>query len=256
MWRSFQLDPTAPREATESIAEHLGSKYGGGADGRPADDRPGHRGRGRRGAGLRLPRRPARLAPSTPTGCSTSRTPRAGRRCRASSRSGCWRPTSPGPDNPADHAVLTEAALAVGLPAARVAAVLGSDEYADEVAADVAAGHGLRRDRGALLRRRPQVRRLRRPAGRGVHPGARAGVGGVAAARPGRRPGRRVGGGVRPRRLRRLMPRLRPRLVLGPLRVAGSDPPRPRGRVELHSVVRLPDPIASRSADPTCEDPL
>jgi predicted DsbA family dithiol-disulfide isomerase len=37
-----------------------------------------------------------------------------------------------------DHAVLTAVAVAVGLDEARVAAVLGSDEYADAVAADIA----------------------------------------------------------------------------------------------------------------------
>ncbi|MEO9220550.1 MAG: DsbA family oxidoreductase [Mycobacteriaceae bacterium] len=33
VYRSFQLDPAAPREATQTVAEHLGSKYGGGAQG-------------------------------------------------------------------------------------------------------------------------------------------------------------------------------------------------------------------------------
>ncbi len=33
VYRSFQLDPAAPREATQTIAEHLGAKYGGGAQG-------------------------------------------------------------------------------------------------------------------------------------------------------------------------------------------------------------------------------
>jgi predicted DsbA family dithiol-disulfide isomerase len=37
-----------------------------------------------------------------------------------------------------DHAVLRDVALSVGLPAERVDAVLGSDEYADAVAADIA----------------------------------------------------------------------------------------------------------------------
>jgi predicted DsbA family dithiol-disulfide isomerase len=37
-----------------------------------------------------------------------------------------------------DHAVLREVAVSVGLDAARVDAVLGSDEYADAVAADIA----------------------------------------------------------------------------------------------------------------------
>ena len=31
VWRSFQLDPGTPREVTQTVAEHLGSKYGGGA---------------------------------------------------------------------------------------------------------------------------------------------------------------------------------------------------------------------------------
>ncbi|MGH3308207.1 MAG: DsbA family oxidoreductase, partial [Nocardioides sp.] len=31
VWHSYQLDPGAPSEPTESVAEHLGRKYGGGA---------------------------------------------------------------------------------------------------------------------------------------------------------------------------------------------------------------------------------
>lgn len=30
VWRSFQLDPGSPIEVTQTVAEHLGSKYGGG----------------------------------------------------------------------------------------------------------------------------------------------------------------------------------------------------------------------------------
>ena len=33
VWRSFQLDPGAPLEPVESVAEHLGRKYGGGLAG-------------------------------------------------------------------------------------------------------------------------------------------------------------------------------------------------------------------------------
>ena len=33
VWRSFQLDPGAPREPVETVAESLGRKYGGGAEG-------------------------------------------------------------------------------------------------------------------------------------------------------------------------------------------------------------------------------
>ncbi|WP_426565709.1 DsbA family oxidoreductase [Angustibacter sp. McL0619] len=31
-WRSFQLDPSAPRESTEDVATYLGRKYGGGRE--------------------------------------------------------------------------------------------------------------------------------------------------------------------------------------------------------------------------------
>ena len=82
VWRSFQLDPTAPREATESIAAHLGSKYGGGADaGRQMIDRVTEVAAGE---GLAFDYRRPRATPSTPTGCCTSRTPSGGSRCRAS----------------------------------------------------------------------------------------------------------------------------------------------------------------------------
>jgi predicted DsbA family dithiol-disulfide isomerase len=33
VWRSYQLDPSAPTTPTETVAEHLGRKYGGGAAG-------------------------------------------------------------------------------------------------------------------------------------------------------------------------------------------------------------------------------
>ena len=40
VYRSFQLDPAAPRDASVSVAEHLGTKYGGGvAAGRQMIDR-------------------------------------------------------------------------------------------------------------------------------------------------------------------------------------------------------------------------
>ncbi len=33
VWRSYQLDPAAPSVPTQTVAEHLGAKYGGGAAG-------------------------------------------------------------------------------------------------------------------------------------------------------------------------------------------------------------------------------
>ena len=137
VWRSFQLDPTAPREATESIAAHLGSKYGGGAEaGRQMVDRVTEVAAGE---GLAFDYHDARRASTL----DAHRLLHLAHAEGGSSLQGALKERLLAAyfteaRNPADHAVLTEAALAVGLPADRVAAVLGSGEYADEVAADVA----------------------------------------------------------------------------------------------------------------------
>ncbi|CAK7285631.1 Protein dithiol-disulfide isomerase [Streptomyces misionensis JCM 4497] len=62
-----------------------------------------------------------------------------------------------------------------------------------------ARGRPARGDRCAVLRPRPHLRRLRRPARRGVHPGAHPGLGRADPAEAGRPAGRR---GVRPGRVR------------------------------------------------------
>ena len=76
-----------------------------------------------------------------------------------------------------DHAVLRAAAVAAGLADGRVDQVLAGTEYADAVEARRRPGPGVRRHRGAVLRRRRALRRLGCPADGGVRPGARAGVG-------------------------------------------------------------------------------
>ena len=137
VWRSFQLDPTAPREATESIAAHLGSKYGGGADaGRQMIDRVTEVAAGE---GLAFDYHDAQRA-STFDAHRLLHLAHAegGSSLQGELKERLLAAYFTGARNPADHAVLTEAALAVGLPAARVASVLGSEEYAEEVAADVA----------------------------------------------------------------------------------------------------------------------
>ena len=99
-----------------------------------------------------------------------------------------------------DHDVLRAAARAAGLDAARVDAVLASDEYADAVQADIAQARAYGATGVPFYVVDQQVRRLRRPARRGVRPGAGAGLGRVAPPAADGRRGRRL----RARRLRGL----------------------------------------------------
>ncbi len=75
-----------------------------------------------------------------------------------------------------DHDVLRRAAAEAGLDPARVEEVLSSDEFRDDVMADVAQARAYRLLRRALLRHRRAVRDLRRAADRAVRAGARAGL--------------------------------------------------------------------------------
>jgi predicted DsbA family dithiol-disulfide isomerase len=137
VWRSFQLDPTAPQEATESIAAHLGHKYGGGPEaGRQMIDRVTEVAAGE---GLAFDYHDAQRASTLGAHrllhlAHAEGGPSVQGRLKERLLAAYFTEAR----NPADHAVLTAAALSVGLPPERVASVLGSDEYADEVAADVA----------------------------------------------------------------------------------------------------------------------
>jgi predicted DsbA family dithiol-disulfide isomerase len=136
VYRSFELDPTAPEVGTESIADALARKYGMGADGaRAAMQQVGdvaaeeglrfdyamathtktvdahrllHLAREEGGTALQRALKEALLAAYFGAGRSMG-----------------------------DHAVLREVAVATGLDAARVDAVLASTEYAAAVAADI-----------------------------------------------------------------------------------------------------------------------
>lgn len=136
VWHSFQLDPGAPTEPVETVAEHLGSKYGGGAEG-----------------GRRMIDRVEAVAAEEGMIWRHHESQRVGtidahRLLHAALVDG-------GPElqgtlkehllhdyfaeaaNVADHAVLTRIATSAGMPAERVAQVLESDAYADEMWADV-----------------------------------------------------------------------------------------------------------------------
>ncbi len=142
VYRSFQLDPAAPPVPTESVAESLGRKYGGGpAAGQQMVDQmeavAAEEGLlFRLGEAQRVGTVDAHrllhlaLADGTATQVALKEELLAAYFLRA--------------ENVADHDVLRAAAATVGLDADRVEEVLGSQEYAEAMEADIrqAAAYG------------------------------------------------------------------------------------------------------------------
>jgi predicted DsbA family dithiol-disulfide isomerase len=136
VWRSFELDPSAPKEPVETVAEVLGRKYGGGPEaGRQMVDRveavAAEEGLlFRHHQSLRVntvdAHRVLHLALETGG-------PQLQGRLKEALLSAYFVET----ENVADHDTLLRIAAGVGLDEVRVKEVLGSDEYADAVAADV-----------------------------------------------------------------------------------------------------------------------
>ncbi|UDY22722.1 DsbA family oxidoreductase [Nocardioides sp. Kera G14] len=138
VWHSFQLDPSAPREATgETVAAHLGAKYGMGEE-----------------QAREMQQRVIDLAAAEGMTWDHHNSPYVntvdahrlihladhlgGHERSAALKERLLEAYFVHARNVADHAVLTELALAEGLPADRVAEVLASTEFEDEVAADQA----------------------------------------------------------------------------------------------------------------------
>jgi predicted DsbA family dithiol-disulfide isomerase len=133
VWRSYQLDPTAPREPVESVAEHLGRKYGGGpAAGRAMIERV-ETVAAEEGLSYRL-------AEAQRVGTSDAH--RLLHLAAEHGRQGQLKEALlhayfAQALNVADHDVLLAIATRVGLDEDRVRGVLSSSEYADAVEADV-----------------------------------------------------------------------------------------------------------------------
>jgi predicted DsbA family dithiol-disulfide isomerase len=134
VWRSFQLDPGAPTVPREGVAEHLGRKYGGGPDaGRAMIDNVEAVAAGE-GLDYRLHQ------------AQRVNTMDAHRLIQLAGDSGHQSALTEAlmaayfteTRNIADHVVLREIALAVGLDPIEVDGVLGSDRYRDAVEADIA----------------------------------------------------------------------------------------------------------------------
>lgn len=134
VWRSFQLDPSAPRESVEDVATYLGVKYGGG-----------------RQAGLAMNARVSEVAAQDGLEYHLEHAQRANtgdahrllhlaaqHRVQDALKERLLRAYFTEARAVGDADVLTALAVEVGLPAARVGEVLASDEFADDVRADQA----------------------------------------------------------------------------------------------------------------------
>jgi predicted DsbA family dithiol-disulfide isomerase len=135
-WRSFQLDPGAPTEPTETVAEHLGHKYGGGeAGGRQMIDRvealaaeEGMIWRHHKSQRVNTVDAHRLIHLALDTG---------GTELQGRVKEALLAAYFTQARNVADHAVLSEAATSAGLDQAAVDDVLASDRFRDEVWADI-----------------------------------------------------------------------------------------------------------------------
>jgi predicted DsbA family dithiol-disulfide isomerase len=137
-WHSFELDPTAPTVPSESVAEYLGRKYGGGE-----------------AAGRQIVARVTSVAAQE--GLSFERYPDArhantrdahrlihlalevgGSELQGRLEEALFAANFERAEDVADHDVLTAIAVEVGLSEARVRQVLASRELTDAVDADIA----------------------------------------------------------------------------------------------------------------------
>lgn len=143
VWRSFQLDPGAPNEPTESVAEALGRKYGGGPvagqqmidqmEAVAAEEGLVFRlGRAQR-VGTVDAHRLLHLAADAAQGGGEPR--------RAALKEAMLDAYFVEVENVADHATLTRLATGAGLDGEAVAEVLAGDAYVDAVQADIDQAH-------------------------------------------------------------------------------------------------------------------
>jgi len=136
VWRSFQLDPGAPQEPVETVAESLGRKYGGGADGGQqmidrveavaAEEGMIWRHHQSLRVGTMDAHRLLHLALHD-----------GGTRLQGELKEALFAAYFTQARNIADHGELRSIAADAGLDAEAVDRVLGSNEYAEEVWADI-----------------------------------------------------------------------------------------------------------------------
>jgi len=138
VWRSFELDPTAPQVATESIASALGRKYGGGeAAGRQMVEQM--QGVAQE-VGLDFSAYPEAKRVST---VDAHRVLHAAGDLRGDLKEALLRAYFVEVRDVADHDELVAIATSVGLAEDHVRRVLASDEHRADVEADVEAARDL-----------------------------------------------------------------------------------------------------------------
>ncbi|WP_139977502.1 DsbA family oxidoreductase [Nocardioides litoris] len=139
VWRSFQLDPTAPTEPTEKVAELLGRRYGGGPE--AGAQMVAQVQQVAAEVGLDFSRHGEALHVNT---VDAHRLLHAAGERRGELEEALLHAYFVEARNVGDHDVLVDVATSVGLDADEARAVLSSAAHADEVAADVAqaAAHG------------------------------------------------------------------------------------------------------------------
>ena len=134
VYRSFQLDPAAPRVPEQTVAEHLGAKYGGGPEaGRQMVERT-EAVAAEEGLLFRLGE--AQRANTVDAHRLLHLALEEGR--QAELKEALLAAYFARGESMGDHAVLRRVAVDAGLDPARVDAVLASDEFTDAVHADIA----------------------------------------------------------------------------------------------------------------------
>lgn len=142
VYRSFQLDPSAPLVPTETVAESLGRKYGGGAAaGQQMVDKM-EAVAAEEGLLFRLGE--AQRVGTVDAHRLLHHALEQGTAVQVALKEELLAAYFVRAENVADHDVLRAAATTVGLDAARVDEVLASEEHADAVEADIrqAAAYG------------------------------------------------------------------------------------------------------------------
>jgi predicted DsbA family dithiol-disulfide isomerase len=135
VYRSFELDPSSPRVPTQTVAEHLGAKYGGGPEaGRTMVERT-EAVAAEEGLPFRLgeAQRANTVDAHRLLHLALAESPERQRALKEELLSAYFLRA----ENVADHDVLLAAAAHAGLDEVAAKEVLTTDRYADAVAADV-----------------------------------------------------------------------------------------------------------------------
>ena len=139
VWHSYLLDPSTPRDSAESVAEHLGRKYGGGVEaGRRMIDQVEATAAEE---GLVFRQHHAVRANTVDAHRLLHLAHESGVGVQGRLKEALLAAYFTGARNVGDHEVLREVALGAGLDPVRVDAVLASDEYAAAVQADIDQAH-------------------------------------------------------------------------------------------------------------------